>query len=294
MNGPFGLATAFDDASPIKAYGVAGTSHVFSLDVNPSVSYQLTHWLAVAVGLQLDYIDVRYTSIGLPGLGVSSLTGDDYGVGFTAGIELTPRPGTEIGVGYRSFIDHKLQGTLSTAALGDLDATGDGFDLPDIVTLGLRQSISDRLRVMAGVEWDNWSRFDTVNVSTSVADIPLGFNYEDGWFFSGGAEFDATPNLTLRGGVGYELSPIDDATRTFRLPDNDRLWLSAGASYSPSSRWSLDAGYSLIMPKNTDILSVADGGPAGNGPFSGSADTTIHVVTVGAKFKFGGAPAPVR
>ena len=33
--------------------------------------------------------------------------------------------------------------------------------LPDIVTFGIRQRITDRFRVMAGAEWSNWSRFQT-------------------------------------------------------------------------------------------------------------------------------------
>ena len=44
------------------------------------------------------------------------------------------------------------------------DVRYDGVNLPDIVTLGMRQRITDRFRVMAGAEWSNWSRFDTVEI----------------------------------------------------------------------------------------------------------------------------------
>ena len=36
---------------------------------------------------------------------------------------------------------------------GDFDVKYDGVNLPDIVTLGVRQRITDRFRVMAGAEW---------------------------------------------------------------------------------------------------------------------------------------------
>ena len=37
--------------------------------------------------------------------------------------------------------------------------------------------------------------------------------------------------LTLRGGVGYEKSPItDDVPYSAALPDNDRYWVSVGGT----------------------------------------------------------------
>ena len=97
-------------------------------------------------------------------LGISTLEGDDVGFGLTAGIKVTPVPGTEIGLGYRSFINHELDGTLKTANAGTFDVDYDDVNLPDLVTLGIRQRIIDRFRVMAGAEWSNWSRFDTVKI----------------------------------------------------------------------------------------------------------------------------------
>lgn len=290
MNAPFGLATDYPFGSSIRTLGVAGTAEVFSLNLNPAVAYQVTDWLTLAVGAQLQYVSVDYTALGLPlPLGLTALDGNDIGVGFTAGALVTPFPGTEIGVGYRSFINHELDGTLDSQTLGmPFDAKADGFDLPDMVSVGIRQRVTDRFRVMAGAEWANWSRFDTVTVDIPGSTIPLPFDYEDGWFISGGAEFDVMPGLTLRGGIGYEFSPISDSARTFRLPDNDRLWVSAGASYTPNDRVSFDAGYSFIRPKETDLLAATAGGPIGNGPFTGTADAVIHVLSAGVTFKLGG------
>ncbi len=60
----------------------------------------------------------------------------------------------------------------------------------------------------------------------------LDFQWEDGWYFALGGEYDYSDALTLRAGVGYEISPIREASqRLVQLPDNDRVWLSGGASY---------------------------------------------------------------
>ncbi len=158
INSPFGLVTKYDSDSILYQTGVAGTSKVFSLNVNPAIAVDVTDWLAVAVGLQVQYLDARLTRQSLGPLGISTLKGDDTGVGFTAGVKVVPLPGTEIGLGYRSAIDYDLDGTLQTQNAGTFDVKTHGVDLPDIVTLGIRQRITDRLRVMAGAEWENWSR----------------------------------------------------------------------------------------------------------------------------------------
>lgn len=286
VNAPYGLATKYDPDSLLRAAGVAGTSKIFSTNVNPAVSYQVNDWLAVALGAQIQYAKVRLTNVG-----PFELEGDDIAAGLTAGVLVTPWAGTEIGLGYRSRINHELEGEMTGPV--SLDVTADGLDLPDVVTLGIRQRITDNFRLTAGVEWANWSRFQEVPVSGGLLPFPLPFHYDDSWFFALGGEFDVNDQLTLRAGVGYELSPIDDHNRTFRLPDSDRLWLSAGASYTVNDTLSLDLGYSYLRPKNADLLAAADGGPVVNGPFFGEASGDVHLVSAGLKIRFGGPAAPV-
>jgi long-chain fatty acid transport protein len=285
INSPFGLATKYDGGSILYQNGIAGKSEVFSLNVNPAVSVQLADWLAVALGAQIQYFDARLTRQALGPLGTSTLHGDDVGFGVTAGIKITAVPGTDIGLGYRSFIEHELDGELETGNAGDFHVKYDNVNLPDVVTLGIRQRITDRLRVMAGAEWSNWSRFDTVKIKGGPAPIDLQFNYDDGWLFSIGGELDLTRRVSVRTGVGYELGPIDDNVRTYRIPDSDRLHLSGGVSYRLDERFSFDVGYSFVALEDVDIRAADAGGPAANGPFSGRADTYVHYISAAIKAK---------
>jgi long-chain fatty acid transport protein len=285
INSPFGLVTKYDGDSILNQTGIAGKSETFSLNVNPAVSVEVTDWLALAVGAQVQYFDARLTRQALGSLGVSRLEGNGVGFGLTAGIKATPVPGTEIGLGYRSFIDHELDGTLKTANGGVFDVNYDGVDLPDVVTLGIRQRITDRFRAMAGAEWSNWSRFDTVKVEGGPAPIDLPFEYDDSWFFSVGGEFDVMQRATMRAGIGYELSPIDGNVRSYRLPSKDWLLLSVGASYRLDERFSFDIGYGFVAVRNIDIFAADAGGPDINGPFSGRADAHVHYVSAAFKVK---------
>ena len=285
VNVPFGLATEYDDDSILHQSGVAGKSEVSSLNVNPAVSIQATDWLALALGAQVQYLEARLTRQALGALGPSTLDGDDVGAGLTAGIKLVPVAGTEIGLGYRSSVEHDLDGTLDTANAGVFDVRYQGLNLPDIVTLGIRQRLTDRVRVMAGAEWTNWSQFNTVDIEGAPASIELPFEYDDGWLFSLGGEVDIGDRATVRAGIGYELSPIDDNVRNYRLPDNDGILLSAGTSYRLGERLSFDVGYTFFSVEDMDILAADAGGREANGPFSGRADTQVHYVAAAIRWK---------
>jgi long-chain fatty acid transport protein len=284
VNSPYGLVTEYNDNSILNQTGVAGKSEIFSIDVNPALAVEVTDWLAFAIGPQIQYFDARLTRQLVPGLGISTLKGDDVGFGFTAGIRVTPVEGTDIGLGYRSAIEHKLDGKLESPA-GTFNVDYDGINLPEIVTLGVRQQVTERFRVMAGAEWANWSRFGTVDVEGAPGPVDLQFDYEDGWFFSLGGEFDVTSWASVRSGVGYELSPIDNNARNYRLPYNDVLSLSLGATFRPNERLAFDLGYSYASVEDMQIRAANDGGPTSNGPFSGHADDSAHYISAAIKLR---------
>ncbi len=299
VNAPFGLGVNFP--SPWGGTGnfYAQDTNAATYNFNPNIAYKLTDWLSVAVGFQAQYMWVNFQSAqGLAGPNLT-LNGTGWGYGFTAGVTITPTASTTLGIGYRSALNNKIDGTLS----GGIGASTNGginttVNLPDILTIGLRQGITDRLTVMAGYEWSNWSRIGTPAImraggpalGPTGAPITLPFQYEDGHFYSIGAEYKLDPAWTIRAGLGFEKSPIGDRERTPRLPDNDRTWYSAGFSWKPAAMpgLNLDVGYSYIDVKNTPINVVA-GNPWFNGvaPYTGSVSTHIHIISIGARYQFG-------
>ena len=93
--------------------------------------------------------------------------------------------------------------------------------------------------------------------------LTVAFQYRDGWFFSGGAEYNWTDRLTVRGGVAYEITPIDDQVRTPQVPDNDRIWASVGATWRVAKFMHFDLAYSHVWVKDTPInITAASGNPS--------------------------------
>ncbi len=104
---------------------------------------------------------------------VGQFLGTDWAFGGTAGIMLEPQRGTSIGLGYRSQMDLDLGGKFKQPLTlgpglqaGSYGATGT-LNLPNVVTLSLRQDVSPRARLLGTVEWTNWSRFKSLDLVTA-------------------------------------------------------------------------------------------------------------------------------
>jgi long-chain fatty acid transport protein len=255
MNSPFGLVT---DARDIWAGGPNGDkSDVKTYNFNPQVSYKLTDEISLGLGAQVEYMTVKL-SARQPGTGAQLLgvKGNDWGVGLTAGVLFQPTDSTQIGLGFRSSVKHKLKGRGFAVPLGGGPASiSAGFSSPETVTLGVRQKVSDQLTLLGGVEWANWSRFKKLDIAFTPpgATLTTVEGWKDSWYYSLGAEYIATDALLLRGGIAYEKSPVPDATRTPRVPDNDRFWLSMGATYKLSDTMTANLAYSHVFMKKGAI-----------------------------------------
>jgi len=304
-NSPFGLSTSFPDSWAGRNYALG--SSLMTYNATPSVAWRINEWLSVGLGVQLQYgrADVNLGLTPIPPTHVN-LNGTGWGFGLTAGLTVTPGPNTTIGIGWRSGIDQKIDGSLNVGApipLSTPGAANTTLDLPDIVSVGIRHRFDDRWTVMGTAEWTNWSRIGTTVVNQAAggpaliggSPVALPFQFRDGWFYSVGAEYLLDAKTTLRGGVGYEISPITDRVRMPLLPDNDRIWLSVGASYKMLPNFIMDIGYSHIWVKDSNInISATSGNPWFSGVnYIGNASASINIYSVGFRYMFNTPPPPV-
>lgn len=303
VNAPFGLGVHFPQVNAASSGGSGNSAKVESYNFAPTVAYKINDMISVAVGLQAQYMKASYDLYLGAAPSIGSLNGAGWGFGWTAGVTLTPLPKTTIGIGYRSYIDQKLNGTLLTnttpaSTPGSVNLT---LPLPDMVTVGLRQGIGDRFTLLAGIEWSNWSRIGRVPVwqgngaaaTVGGAALAFPFNYRDGWYYSLGGEYKLDPAWTVRAGIAFERTPISDDVRTTRIPDNDRMWYSVGATYKPASYkgLTLDIGYSFIDVKSASIcMGTASGCPtnpwSGASTYIGSVKSYVNIISVGLRYQW--------
>lgn len=326
VNGPFGLATDAEDDYQGRFHGVYSDLRTYA--ATPTIAYQANEMVAVGFGLQIVYGEaeltgrtpVQFLPAGVVGpfpalvTADSELEGDDWGVGFTAGVTVTPSPDTTIGLGFRSAVDLNLEGEIEVDEYGLVLATPSGareggavaqprrrFDaqadvtLPEIVTLSLRHQVNEAFAATGTVEWTNWSRFDELRVrDRRGGTLTLGDqDWDDGWFFALGGEYAWSDRLTFRAGAAYEMSPVRDEVRTPRIPDADRVWLSLGASFEATDRLSFDVAYSHLFVEDgaIDRANANDIGRGDGARLRARAeDQSVDIFGVALRYKLGGEP----
>ncbi|MFM1816222.1 MAG: hypothetical protein RLZ98_2917, partial [Pseudomonadota bacterium] len=303
FNAPFGLGSEPD------SYAWVGSAHgrsakLTTYNLNPNFAYRLAPNFWIGAGVQLEFANLRF-KFGAPVGAVQSNAvldlDDTVGVGFTAGALWHMAPTTTLGLGFRSSVKHTLSGdAFNVAAVGLGGQAEAELETPETVTLSLRHSFTQQFRALGTIEWANWSRLESVPVTcTSGANLliagcgaggqlgVLDANWDDGWFYSLGFEYDYQPGLTLRSGIAYEQSPMQNAAqRLYQVPDSDRIWLSAGLSYKLWENTTLDFAYTHIFLEDAEVSRGTLTNPALT--LTADREGSVDIVSVGYRMRWGG------
>jgi len=145
---------------------------IASIEGNPIVGYKVNDMVSVAAGVRVTGIQAKFNRslFGIPPFqNVDSPVQTDLrdvGLGFTAGVTITPWLGTEFSLGYRSQERVKLDGTAffvpnpalaiqpAFAAFSSITANVNSVEtLPDQVSLGVSQRVTDTFKLLGTVEF---------------------------------------------------------------------------------------------------------------------------------------------
>ena len=260
------------DMNPSIAYKV---SDFISVGAGVSVQYAKAN-----LGMRMDAMPGM-------SLAHAKVEADSWDWGYNLGIMFSPTDKLRFGLAYRSAIEHDADGDvklsgfnpLLMAGLGDMaQYLQDGYMMgtsatiktPDTLMLTGTWEATDQLRLSGLIRWANWSNFDDLTLEN---DIPAGIGmqvaqlgqmgqtlagavkevvienkWQDTWLFSVGADYRINSAFTVRGGLAYETSPVDDqSTRMAVIPDTDRVWFSLGASWYPTQDLQFDVGATYLM-----------------------------------------------
>lgn len=271
VNAPFGFQTEYDDRSMLRYEAVK--SMLESVDLAFAASYRINdQWsvggsvIAQRTKAELNQVIDFGTILAAPTNGAllpqeadgfGGLTGDDWGYGFTLGLLWKPTDSDRIGFNYHSQIDHTLEGRAKFQVpsnvlplLGGAFLNQGGkadFKTPWFATVSWWHTVDDRLSFGVDASYTHWSSFKNLLIQyQDAAMAPFtraqDFNWEDTWMFAFGGDYRLDDRWTLRAGVAYDQSPTIDSTRTPRVPDGNRTWLSVGLGYKWSDALRFDAG----------------------------------------------------
>ena len=300
VNAPFGLKTEYDNGW-MGRY-TSTNSEVKSINFNPAIAFRANDRLSIGLGLNIQYFeatlekDIYQTAIGGAPDGSAKVKGDSWELGFNIGFIYEITQATRIGMHYRSKITHKLEGDVKYKNVSPLlglknqDVTA-SIDTPATFSLSLTQQLNDRLTLLADITFTSWSNFDELRiVGDTIDQIPtVKEKWDDAYRYSLGMKYAYNAQWTLRTGVAHDKTPISDRRRTSRIPGDDRFWLSFGASYSPSSSLTIDAGYSHLWVDDTNIneeYSLLKPLTGVSGRLKGDYDSSVDILSVQATWKF--------
>ena len=318
ITAPFGLETSYPDGWVGRYYAL--NSRLRTVNLQPTVAVRPAAGLAIGFGLQLQYVDARLTNAidfgtiglvaGIPGSTPSAqdgrvdLQGDGFGLGWVLGAIFEPWDGGRIGIGFRSSIRQRIEGradfTLDGAGIGaalsaltgrfrDSDARV-GLELPETVSFGFVQELTDRLQVMGEAAFTRWSRFRELRVefaNPAEPDSVVAHNWQNSWFFALGLRYRLGEDWILRAGVAHDQTPIQNAFRTPRIPGNDRWWVSLGLSWRPRPGVEVDLGYVHLFVEDAELrLTTAGVGNRFRGNLSASYANRVDLFSLSARVRF--------
>ncbi|WP_018987418.1 OmpP1/FadL family transporter [Methylophilus methylotrophus] len=288
---PFGLKTEYDKNWLGRFQAIK--SELKTININPSLAWKLNDQWSFGFGVSAMWAQAELTSaVNLSALNLPESSaknkGDDWGFGYNLGAIYQVTPDTRLGLAFRSKVEQHLKGNVSspfTLANGNplqtlnTDITAD-LTLPETLSISSFSHLNDRWDLLADVTWTRWTQFKTLTILRDNGSNTAVGTTQEHWNntlrYSVGLNYRYSDSIKLRTGVAYDQEAIDNDRRTSRIPGNDRLWLSFGASWQYSPQTRLDAGYAHLFIKEASIYddqrTPAPSKGLIDGKYDGSAD----------------------
>ncbi|MEP0354311.1 outer membrane protein transport protein [Paraglaciecola sp.] len=276
----FGLATDFPE--DYAAGQIAGKTEIVTVNFNASASYKVNDALTIAAGLNFIYAEAeltRHAGVGFPlylqanfgsTLGVvgdtevAYLEGDDTGYGWNVGLAYDLDENSRFGFHYRSSTDITFKGDYGNelpAALGGLEGTvlpgSLNLELPAMAEFSGSHQLNEKYGLHYSINWTQWGSFKQLEAYVEGSDTPVFSkteNFSNSFRYSIGGDYQLNDQTTLRAGIAYDKTPTDPNHLSISIPDTDRVWLSAGATYALSDSSTIDVGATIIKGKERTFI----------------------------------------
>lgn len=275
----YGLATEFNDSYIVGEYG--GKTDLKTVNLNLSGAYRLNDSWSFGVGFNAVYADAkieRYSgeqTAALPKVSqkIASLKGDEWGYGWNAGILYELDKNNRYGLTYRSEVkidfdgDYKsgirsqanaLPGAGTAFPWGTTNATVPGsltLNLPEMWELSGYNRIAPQWAIHYSMAYTSWSQFQELK-ATGTNGQTLFYKeegFKDSYRIALGTTYYMDKSWTFRTGIAYDDSPVPASKRSISIPDQDRLWLSAGTTYAFNDDASIDVGVSYMHGQKVTV-----------------------------------------
>ncbi|KXI22224.1 outer membrane protein transport protein [Photobacterium sanguinicancri] len=247
---------------------LAGKTSLITINLNPSVAYRINDQFSIGGGVSLVYADAELNRhlgrlaplfSGSPEDKLISMEGDTWDWSWNVGALYEVNEDHRFGVSYRSQVSLEFEGEFTdyegtiiepkqkgSTAVGSLPVV-----LPAIAEFSGYHSLTKEFAVHYSVQWTQWSKFEELKATNDKCNyngmsgvcFMKDEKYEDNFRWAIGGTYRINPEWTVRTGFAFD----EQAGKpTLSIPDSDRYWYSAGATWAYSSQLSVDVGVTYI------------------------------------------------
>ncbi|MGY4108547.1 outer membrane protein transport protein [Aeromonas encheleia] len=262
----YGLATEYSKTFPAGAG--AGDTELLTFNINPNVAYRINSNFSIGAGLNAVYAQAelnRYAgalAAAIPGAHsdtpLAHLKGDTWGFGWNVGGLYEINEYNRLALTYRSQVDLSFDGDFQGATSGNRMVDGNlKLDLPAQAEFAGYHRLNQQFAVHYSVNWTDWSAFQELKAtSDSCAGgvcLQKDEKFKDSMRYALGGTWYVNPAWEARIGFAYDNSPVEPEYRSLSIPDSDRVWYSAGATYHIDQDMSVDFGMAYLDGKEVDV-----------------------------------------
>lgn len=303
VDAPFGSKVNYGQNTILRY--VSTVTDISVVDVSPTLGIKITDKASLGFGPDVQKMEGEFDQVGTyagkeqDSDGIAKATGSGYG--YHAGILYEFTPDTRIGASYHSQVVHHLTGYSSfTGPLADAvggpiqsDRAIVNITLPPYTALSFYHRAHPQFAVMSSLIYTQWStiqRLQLQNIAglldvepnrNIIVDVPQYL--QNAWNFSIGGDYYPREDITLRAGLGFDQTPVQNAYRTVQMPDNNRYIIAFGGHYQASKTIGLDVSWMHVFINKSHIIPpvqvTGDEQSVTNGSVTGGADVLSGQIT---------------
>lgn len=254
----YGLSTKFDEN--YTAGNLAGTTKLMTGNLNLSLAHRVHENVSIGLGLNAVYAKakiIRHLGQMNPMMPnntvITSLKGHEWGLGWNIGATFEPDENNRFGLSYRSKVDVDFNGDFSSDLMGKKTIPGKlKLTLPDMWEFSGYHKLTDAFALHYSFNYTFWSKFKSLEANSASNNAILfqkTENFSDAYRIALGGTYKINDQLTTRAGIAFD-HRASKVEPSISIPDQNRYWLSGGATYAFTDHSSVDLGLTYLIGKS--------------------------------------------
>ncbi|MDO6762494.1 OmpP1/FadL family transporter [Agarivorans sp. 1_MG-2023] len=240
-----------------------GETEIVTSTFNASVSYRINQQFSIGAGLDLIYGEGKLKRAGeiQGGTNVQStmvdVEADGWALGGIVGATYEINDRNRLGMSYRVSPTFKADGKVEYGFPVRNTYDEIHIPLPNIFQVAGYHELSPKWAVHYTAQHTSWGDFDHITVTGSAPDATVkSYHWKNSWLFSVGGTYTINQNWTARAGYMHDKGVVDEVS-SLSIPDSDRNWYTAGASYHLNKNATIDFGIAFVRGEDVEVREMS-------------------------------------